>query len=61
MAWSIGVPVLGRWRAAKQLCPEIAEKVATDKEHDHPSRVLELIVDAEKPKIQQEYRHLITN
>ena len=61
MARSIGGPVFGRWRAAKQLCPEIAEEVATDKEHDHPSRVLELFADAKKTKIDQEDRHLITN
>lgn len=61
MARCVREPVLGRWRAAKKLRPEIAEEVATDEEHDYPSKVPECFVDAEKTEIDQKDRHFITN
>ena len=47
-------------RATKQLSDEIAEKIAEDKEHDHPCCVFEPIVHAKQTEVEENYGKLIT-
>ena len=60
MTGRLANPVFRDGCASEELYEEIAEQISEDEEHDGPSSIFELLVDAEKPEIKEKDGHLVS-